>query len=67
MPNNLTDPDYGVDGIHSVSGSCDLCGDAVDATVHELNALTCGYKECPTMIYHQDCIEKYLKSKKLER
>lgn len=67
MPNNLTDPDYGVDGIHSVSGNCDLCGDAVDATVHELNALTCGYKECPTMIYHQDCIEKYLKKGKLER
>ncbi|WIA12645.1 hypothetical protein OEZ85_006297 [Tetradesmus obliquus] len=57
----------GVDGIHCVSGTCDLCGDTCDANTQELNVLTCTFKNCQDLPYHQDCLEKYLKSIRLER
>lgn len=48
----------GVDGIHCVSGLCDLCGDVCDANTQELNVLTCTFKNCQDLPYHQDCLEK---------
>jgi hypothetical protein len=48
----------GVDGIHCVSGTCDLCGDTCDANTQELNVLTCTFKNCQDLPYHQDCLEK---------
>lgn len=57
----------GIAGIHNVSGKCDLCGRGVDALSEELNALDCTYQDCPPLVYHQDCLEKYLKSIRLEK
>ncbi|GMH39185.1 hypothetical protein BSKO_07083 [Bryopsis sp. KO-2023] len=57
----------GISGIHNVSGRCDLCGRGVDAVTEELNALDCTYQDCPPLVYHQDCLEKYLKSIRLEK
>jgi hypothetical protein len=51
----------GKDGIHHVAGDCELCGETCDAGVEELNALTCTFAQCNASIYHQDCLEKYLK------
>ena len=60
----------GHDGLHSVRGYlCDLCGRACDPEAEELNALDCSFGNCPTesAVYHQDCLEKYLKSIRLEK
>ena len=48
---------------------CDWCGETCDPDVAELNALTCTFAECPpeASVYHQDCVEKYLKSVKLDK
>lgn len=50
----------------SIEGKiCDLCGEACEAT-QELNGLDCtfcGDEYC----YHQECLEKYLKSIRCER
>ena len=48
---------------------CDWCGETCDPDVAELNALTCTFAECPpeASVYHQDCVEKYLKSIKLDK
>lgn len=48
----------GVDGIHCVSRTCDLCGDACDANTQELNVLSCTFAKCEDLCYHQDCLEK---------
>ena len=60
----------GVNGLHNVKGYlCDLCGAPTDPEAQELNALDCTYPNCPadSSVYHQDCLEKYLKSIKLEK
>eukprot|EP00210_Caulerpa_lentillifera_P003131 g2991.t1 len=57
----------GLSGIHNVTGVCDLCGVKCDPNNEDLNALDCTYKECPSMVYHQSCLEKYLKSIRLEK
>ena len=60
----------GANGLHSVQGyCCDLCGRICDPEVEEINALDCSYSNCPAeaAVYHQDCLEKYLKSIKLEK
>eukprot|EP00210_Caulerpa_lentillifera_P009540 g9098.t1 len=57
----------GLSGIHNVTGICDLCGVKCDRNKEDLNALDCTYKDCPSMVYHQDCLEKYLKSIRLEK
>ena len=48
---------------------CDWCQTICDPAVQELNALTCSFAECPetSMTYHQTCLEKYLKSIKLDK
>ena len=48
---------------------CDWCQGICDPAVQELNALTCSFTECPetSMSYHQTCLEKYLKSIKLDK
>lgn len=48
---------------------CDWCQTICDPAVQELNALTCSFAECPetSMSYHQTCLEKYLKSIKLDK
>jgi hypothetical protein len=51
-------PGAGVDGIHAISGTCDLCGDTVDPNTQELNVLGCTFKQCESLPYHQDCLEK---------
>ena len=57
----------GLKGIHNVTGVCDLRGVACNPNKEELNALDCTYKDCPPLVYHQDCLEKYLKSIRLEK
>lgn len=57
-------------GLHGVEGRCDLCGEACDPETQELNALDCTYApKCPPecAVYHQDCLEKYLKNIRLEK
>jgi hypothetical protein len=48
----------GVDGLHCISGMCDLCGEPCDANTQELNVLSCTFKNCEDLPYHQDCLEK---------
>ena len=60
----------GLDGLHNIEGyKCDLCGRDCDPKAHELNALDCTFASCPKSdsLYHQECLEKYLKSIKLEK
>ena len=57
----------GLDGIHSVGGECDLCGKVCDTATQELNLLACSFSACEGGVYHQDCLEKYLKGIRLER
>jgi hypothetical protein len=52
---------FGRDGIHCVTGNCDLCGVQCDAGAEELNCLSCTFGQCESGIYHQDCLEKFLK------
>jgi hypothetical protein len=47
-----------VEGLHTTSGTCDLCGEACDANTQELNVLSCTFKNCEDLPYHQDCLEK---------
>ena len=59
-----------VPGIHSVKGYlCDLCGHDCDPEKEELNALDCTFANCdPTCaVYHQECLEKYLRKVNLEK
>ncbi|RMZ55681.1 hypothetical protein APUTEX25_000264 [Auxenochlorella protothecoides] len=56
--------------LHEVSGCvCDLCGKVADSEVSEVTALDCSYQNCDAMsaIYHQACLEKFLKAQKCER
>ena len=56
--------------LHDIDGyTCDLCGEACDSGTQELNALDCTFDTCPieSAVYHQDCLEKYLKSIRLEK
>jgi hypothetical protein len=60
----------GLDGLHNIEGyKCDLCGGDCDPKAQELNALDCTFASCPKSdsLYHQECLEKYLKSIKLEK
>ncbi len=60
----------GLDGLHSLEGFlCDLCGAPCDPQAQELNALDCTFSNCPpeASVYHQDCLEKYLKGIRLEK
>ena len=57
----------GKDGIHHVAGACELCGETCDAGAEELNALTCTFVQCNASVYHQDCLEKYLKRSGCEK
>ncbi|DBA75229.1 hypothetical protein WJX77_007634 [Trebouxia sp. C0004] len=60
----------GIDGVHKVIGYfCDLCGKECEGDKEELNALGCTYPGCEAeaSVYHQDCIEKYLKSIRCEK
>lgn len=57
----------GKDGIHHVAGLCELCGEPADPSAEELNALTCTFAQCNASIYHQDCLEKYLKRSGCEK
>lgn len=60
----------GLNGIHSLEGFlCDLCGGPCDPQAHELNALDCTFSNCSpeSAVYHQDCLEKYLKGIRLEK
>lgn len=60
----------GIDGVHKVIGYfCDLCGGECEGDKEELNALGCTYPGCEAeaSVYHQDCIEKYLKSIRCEK
>lgn len=60
----------GFEGMHSLQGyKCDFCGQGCDPEAEELNALDCTFAQCPqeAAVYHQDCLEKYLKSVRLEK
>ena len=49
--------------------SCDWCGGVCDPEVSELNALSCSFAGCPpdAATYHQDCLERFLKSVGLDK
>ena len=67
---NLMAEIVGLSGIHSLEGFlCDLCGGACDPQAQELNALDCTFSNCSpeSAVYHQDCLEKYLKGIRLEK
>ena len=51
----------GKDGIHNISGTCELCGTPCDPGAEELNCLSCTFQQCEAGVYHQDCLEKFLK------
>jgi len=44
---------------------CDLCGQSCTET--QSNLLACTYKNCEGGMYHQECLEKFLKSNRLEK
>jgi hypothetical protein len=48
---------------------CDLCGLEADSEVAEVVGLDCSFAQCPSdsLLYHQACLEKYLKSIRCER
>lgn len=48
---------------------CDLCGEEVDSEVADAVALDCSYAQCDpqSCCYHTHCLEKYLKSIRLEK
>ena len=48
-------------------GSCDLCGQVADPQTSTCNWLACTFQHCKSGLYHQDCLEKFLKSNKLEK
>lgn len=56
-----------LDGLHSVTGMCDWCGQECDPTAHDLNALDCSFKDCPPSVYHQECLEKFFKTNRLDK
>lgn len=54
--------------LHELEGSCEYCGEPCDSTQDELNAINCTFEGCPSPeIYHQSCIEAYLKSIRLDK
>lgn len=55
--------------LHELTGLCDLCGTEADSEVSDVVALDCSFRACPpeSAMYHQACLEKYLKSIRLER
>lgn len=60
----------GISGLHSVEGICDLCGEKCDTETQELNALSCTFApNCPeeASLYHQECLERYLKNIRCEK
>ncbi|KAG7671376.1 hypothetical protein KSW81_003514 [Nannochloris sp. 'desiccata'] len=53
---------------HEYRGLCDLCGQEAESEVAEVVGLTCSFKDCAEEnLYHQACVEKYLKSIKCEK
>lgn len=56
-----------MEDLHSehLGKNCDLCGETCEAN-QELNLLGCSFQAC-TNVYHQDCLERYLKSIRCER
>lgn len=44
---------------------CDLCSESCAET--QANLLACTYKHCEGGMYHQECLEKFLKSNRLEK
>lgn len=58
-------------GIFGIVGEvqCDLCGDTCDPTTADLNALDCTFAGChaDASVYHQECLEKYLRSIRCEK
>ncbi len=44
---------------------CDLCNESCTET--QANLLACTYKYCEGGMYHQECLEKFLKSNRLEK
>ena len=52
---------------HGGTGNCDLCGLLADPASASCNWLACTFVHCTAGLYHQDCLEKFLKSNKLEK
>lgn len=54
--------------LHELEGHCEYCGEVCDSTQDELNAIACTFEGCPSpTIYHQHCIETYLKTIRLDK
>lgn len=56
---------------HELEGTCHICGCCADSEVQELVGLDCSFRMCQCndmqLLWHQTCIEKYLRGHKLER
>ncbi|KAL6758115.1 hypothetical protein V8C86DRAFT_1549659 [Haematococcus lacustris] len=48
-------------------GICDLCGTQADAAVAECNWLSCTFQQCTGGLYHQACLQQFLKANRLEK
>lgn len=64
----VTAADTGQGTIRELSGTCDLCGQECHPNDELCASLACTYTPCPesAMMYHQGCLEKYLKTMKFE-
>ena len=51
----------------ATTGVCDLCGLPSDSSIQECNWLSCTFQHCEAALYHQDCLENFLKKNKLEK
>ncbi|GBG80077.1 hypothetical protein CBR_g30444 [Chara braunii] len=57
----------GLGSLHSIEGICDYCGEVCDSTCDELNAISCSFEGCTNPgVYHQICVETYLRSIRLD-
>ncbi|GBF91869.1 hypothetical protein Rsub_04974 [Raphidocelis subcapitata] len=60
-----TAADTGQGLLRDIQGVCDLCGDDCYPNEEICTALACTYNKCDCEVYHQACLEKYLKSHRL--
>ncbi|KAG1680596.1 hypothetical protein FOA52_015044 [Chlamydomonas sp. UWO 241] len=54
-------------GEEILQGRCDICGDVSDAAIQECNLLSCTFAQCKDILYHQSCLDKFLRSNKLDK
>ena len=54
----------GIEGLHAIDGTCDLCGEQCDSETQELNALTCTFApNCPEVTFECELSIRFLHPK----